>query len=82
MADIRDIVAKMRNNSVGIRFDDLVKVCEHYFTFFRQKGSHRKYKTGVRGDPLINLQEDHGKAKRYQVEQVLTAIDKKETHEN
>lgn len=30
------------------------------------------------GDPRVNIQNDKGKAKAYQVRQVLAAIDKKE----
>ncbi|MEV6514772.1 hypothetical protein AB0M37_03190 [Micromonospora chalcea] len=30
------------------------------------------------GDPRVNIQDDKGKAKAYQVRQVLKAIDKKE----
>jgi hypothetical protein len=31
------------------------------------------------GDPRVNIQNDKGTAKAYQVRQVLKAIDKKET---
>lgn len=30
------------------------------------------------GDPRVNIQNDHGKAKPYQVHHILTAIDKKD----
>jgi hypothetical protein len=30
----------------------------------------------VGGDPHVNIQNDHGKAKAYQVKQVLAAIDR------
>jgi hypothetical protein len=33
---------------------------------------------GRSGDPRVNIQNDRGKAKAYQVRQVLKAIDKKE----
>ena len=36
------------------------------------------YKTPWPGDPRVNIQNDHGQAKPYQVHQVLAAIDKKE----
>jgi len=29
------------------------------------------------GDPRVNIQNDHGRAKAYQVKQVLAAIEKK-----
>jgi hypothetical protein len=34
------------------------------------------FKTPWAGDPRVNIQEDKGKAKAYQVRQVLSAIDK------
>ncbi len=40
--------------------------------------NHRIYKTPWQGDPRINIQNDNGKAKSYQVRQVLMAIDKLE----
>ncbi|MXY57863.1 MAG: toxin HicA, partial [Gammaproteobacteria bacterium] len=36
----------LRQNPKGIRYADLVKVCDHYFGEPRQKGtSHRVYRT-------------------------------------
>jgi hypothetical protein len=65
----------MRQNPKGIRFADLCKVCDHYFGDSRQKGSsHRVYKTPWQGDPRVNIQNTKGKAKAYQVKQVLNAI--------
>lgn len=53
--------------------------CEHYFGKPRQTGSsHAVFKTPWPGDPRVNIQNDKGKAKAYQVRQVLKAIDKKE----
>lgn len=79
MASIDDIVACMRENPQGIRFSELEKVCDHYFGQPRQRGtSHCVYKTPWPGDPRVNIQKDKGgKAKAYQVRQVLQAIDKK-----
>ena len=58
---------------------DLCKVCKHYFGEPRQESSsHCIYKTPWQGDPRINIQNDKGKAKAYQVRQVLQAIDKLE----
>ena len=78
MAQIDKIIASMRQNSGNIRFADLARVCEHYFGEARQRGtSHRVYKMPWVGDPRINIQEDKGgKAKSYQVKQVLAAIEK------
>ena len=77
MTQISQLVAQFRNNPKNVNFTDLVKVCNHYFGKPRQKGtSHCVYKTPWQGDPRINIQEKQGKAKAYQVRQVLAAIDK------
>ena len=79
MADVKDILARMRKNPKGIRFADLCKVCDHYFGTARQKGtSHRIYRMPWQGDPRVNIQNDKGKAKAYQVRQVLAAIERLE----
>jgi len=75
MAGVEDTLKLMRRNPKGIRFADLCKVCDHYFGEARQAGSsHRIYKTPWQGDPRVNIQNTKGKAKAYQVKQVLNAI--------
>jgi hypothetical protein len=65
----------MKLNPANVRFSDLCKVCDFYFGEPRQKGtSHRIYKTPWLGDPRVNIQNSKGKAKAYQVRQVLRAI--------
>ena len=79
MTSIEDLLAKMRRNPKGIRFNQLTKVCDHYFGKPRKSGtSHRVYKTPWAGDPRVNVQNSKGKAKAYQVRQVLMAIDRLE----
>ncbi len=69
----------MRRNPKGVRFSDLCHVCEAYFGEPRQRGSsHRVYRTPWSGDPRVNIQEDKGFAKAYQVRQVLRAVEKLE----
>jgi hypothetical protein len=76
---IDKIVQQMQRNPQNVSFSDLCKVCDHYFGKPRQEGtSHRVYKTPWAGDPRINIQNDSGKAKSYQVKQVLQAIDRLE----
>lgn len=66
-------------NPQNVRYDDLHKVCEHYFGPPRRTGgSHAAFKTPWPGDPRVNIQNSNGQAKPYQVRQVLAAIDKKE----
>ena len=77
MATVEDIVTEMRDGPKGVRFAELCRVCDHYFGSPRQKGtSHRVYKTLWQGDPRVNIQDDRGKAKAYQVRQVLKAIER------
>ena len=79
MAKINDIVIGMKRNPKNVRFVDLCKVCESYFGKPRNRGSsHKIYKTPWQGDPRINIQNNKGKAKVYQVKQVLLALDKLE----
>ena len=78
MAGIEDILV-MKNNPANVRFTDLSKVCNDYFGKARHKyGSRHVYKTPWKGDPWINIQNHKGKAKAYQVKQVLMAIEKLE----
>jgi hypothetical protein len=79
MPRLDEIIADMRRNPKGIRFRDLCRVCDHYFGEARQAGgSHRIYATPWAGDPRVNIQNDGGMAKAYQVRQVLRAIDRLE----
>lgn len=73
----------MRREPANVRFSDLESVCEIYFGKCRQAGtSHAIFKTPWVGDPRINIQGDKGKAKPYQVRQVLLAIQKLEDIKN
>jgi len=77
MTQIKKILAELKNNPQNVNFTDLVKVCTHYFGEPRQQGtSHCVYKMPWGGDPRVNIQSDKGKAKPYQVRQVLDAITK------
>jgi hypothetical protein len=81
MSDIEDIVKSMKNNPKGLTYNELKKVCEHYFGAPRQSGSsHCVFKTPWPGDPRVNIQNQKGKAKAYQVKQVLLAIEKLEVN--
>ena len=75
MSDLTKILRKMSENPKGVRFGELRKICEFYFGRPRQSGgSHCIFKTPWIGDPRINIQNDKGKAKLYQVKQALNAI--------
>ena len=64
----------MQASQGNVRFADLVRVASHFFGEPRQRGSHVTFTTGLKAAPHIVLQDDKGKAKAYQVRQVLVAI--------
>jgi hypothetical protein len=72
------ILAKMRSAPHDVHFDDVVKICTSIFGAPRSSGtSHVVFKMPWAGDPRVNIQRTgNGKAKTYQVRQVLEAIDK------
>jgi hypothetical protein len=77
MGSVDQTVESIRANPANVRFADLQRVCEHYFGAPRQRGtSHVVFKTPWPGDPRVNIQNEKGRAKPYQVRQVLKAIDK------
>ena len=73
-----EIIAEMRRNPAGIRFAEAVKVAEDAFGPPRQSGSsHLVFRTPWPMDPRVNLQKgENGKAKPYQIKQLLLALDK------
>ncbi len=71
------VISGMRANPTSVRFADLARVCRHYFGGATpERNLHQVYRTPWPGDPRVNIQNDHGKAKAYQVRQVLAAIEK------
>jgi hypothetical protein len=76
MGSIEHLVEQFEKNPQNVGFADLCRVCDHYFGKARKKSSHNIYKTPWQGDPRINIQNDNGKAKAYQVRQVIRAIKK------
>jgi hypothetical protein len=79
MDSVRKILEQLRREPTNVRFADLRKICESFFGEPRQNGtSHLIFKTPWPGDPRVNIQDAGGKAKPYQVRQVLRAIDKLE----
>lgn len=79
MATVAKILDLVRREPPNVRFVDLARVCQSFFGKPRQSGtSHLIFKTPWPGDPRVNIQDARGKAKPYQVRQVLLAIDKLE----
>lgn len=73
---VEKIIEKMRNSPNNIDFTDLKKVCDDRFgVATHRSGSHRTYKVPGQAH-RVNIQNDGtGKAKAYQVRQVLKALD-------
>jgi hypothetical protein len=74
MSQLEKLLEGARGNPEGVLFADALRLAEHYFGEPRIKGSHHIFvsHTGL----AANLQpRKDGKAKGYQVEQLLAAID-------
>jgi hypothetical protein len=83
MTQVEDLIEKMRQNPKGIRFQELCKVCDSIFGEARQKSSsHRIYKLPWQGDPRVNIQNDKGMVKAFQVREVLKAVERLEAQSN
>lgn len=73
----RKILDRMEASPKSIRFKELLDVCENFFERRPSSGgSHVSFKVPWVGDPRINIQNDKGMAKVYQVRQVLLAVKK------
>jgi hypothetical protein len=77
-ASVEKIEVAARRSSSSISFTDAVKLATAYFGEPRSgSGSHVAiFKMPWQGDPRVNLQNKDGKAKPYQVTQMLKAIDR------
>lgn len=73
--NIEDALDELENQE-DVRFQRLKTICETFFGDPRVKGSHHIFKTPWSGDPRINLQNEKGQAKPYQVRQVIQALRK------
>jgi len=73
-----DFVEKIKRSPRNVKYDDLFSFCKRIFGEPRQQGtSHAIFKTPWKGDPRVNIQRGkNGKAKYYQVSQVIKAIEK------
>ena len=79
METAAEILRRLRTNPKGVRFADLAAICDRFFGEPRQRGSsHRVYRMPWSGDPRVNIQNDRGMAKAYQVRQVIRAIERLE----
>ena len=75
MERIQEDIRQLRRNPRGVRFAELVRICDRHFGRPRQKGSHLNYPVPWPGNPRVNLQNEHGMAKSYEVRQVVRALE-------
>jgi hypothetical protein len=77
VAGVRSLLLEMRRSPAGMRFAQVCRVAEHFFGEPRRNGSHVIFRMPWPGDPRVNLQDDgSGKAKAYQVRQLLLAVER------
>lgn len=68
------LLASAQRNPAGLSFRELESLLEQCgWTFKRQAGSHRVWKAP--SGPVVPIQSDHGKAKEYQVRQILRIME-------
>lgn len=74
---VDEIIQQMRAAPHSVRFRDACRVAGEYFGEPRQQAtSHAVYKMPWAGDPRVNLQNDRGLAKPYQIKQLLAAVER------
>ena len=73
---IEEALEELEGHEENIRFQRLVVICTEFFGQPRISGSHYIFGTPWPGDPRVNLQNQGGKAKPYQVRQVIKALKK------
>lgn len=81
MSRLEKIYQKAKNSSANLTFQDVCYLAENVGFVQRgnQKGSHKIYKhPGIHDiqDAMVNVQDDNGSAKSYQVEILLNIIEK------
>ena len=76
MTDRSRLLEFLKRNPKNIRFNRLCNIAEEFgFKFRGGRGSHRIYvKKGIK--EMLNFQNMHGKAKPYQVRQLIKVIEK------
>ncbi len=75
--DLQQAISELERSIKNTRFSRLLRICEEAFGAPRRSrggGSHIRFKTPWPGDPRINLQNVKGKAKPYQVRQVIASL--------
>ncbi|MCL2089314.1 MAG: type II toxin-antitoxin system HicA family toxin [Oscillospiraceae bacterium] len=72
----RKLLAQLQNSCKNVNYNDFILLVKAFgFKYRRTDGSHNIYKNMVIRESL-NLQEEKGEAKPYQVRQFLRLIEK------
>lgn len=71
---IEEAIRELEGNENRTKVSRLAVICRFFFGTPRIVGSHHIFKVPWAGDPRINLQQDKGNAKPYQVRQVLRCL--------
>lgn len=78
MVKIDKLLRKAKESPDNLTFRELCRLAEHQgFKFRNQKGSHKIYKHPIT-NKMLNFQpdtKDKSKAKKYQIQQLLTYIE-------
>ena len=79
LKDVAATAEALRSRPKNTGFSELARVCDRFFGEPRHRGSsHRVYRMSWPGDPRVNIQDDKGMAKPYQVRQVIRALERLE----
>ena len=71
----RKFLLKIYNNNKNVNFDDFVTLVEAFgFSRIRVRGSHNIFARDDVKD-LVNIQNDNGQAKPYQIKQFLALVE-------
>ena len=74
MSRLLKLYQKALGSPANFRFSDLVSLLRGAgYEFEKQKGSHQFFRHPLTKDK-VNVQDDHGEAKPYQVRQVVAKI--------
>ena len=72
----RKLLTKIQNNNKNVLYNDFATIIKSYgFSRTRSEGSHEIYRHKNVAD-IVNIQNDNGQAKPYQVKQFLFLIEK------
>ena len=75
MSNLDKLIQKAVTSPQNLRFDELCRLCRHFGMKKREsKSGHRIYKRQNPPIFTISIQDDDGKAKEYQVNQLLNKI--------